>query len=302
MKRKSRGGLELVRNRLDLRILMDTPPWDWPGDAAKRFHAVLMDRNASASDRLMAAQLAGDFVVVNDELCDALMRIVDSADEPDPLRAAAAISLGPVLEHADTFEFDDPDDVRITEETFDRIRTLLQRLYSDNSVPKLVRRRILEASVRSPQDWHRDAISQAWSSGDRDWRLTSVFAMRWVRGFDAQILEALKSEDREIEFEAVQAAGNWELDAAWDHVAELADHPEAPQNLRLAAIEAIGSIRPREAREILSELTEDHDEEVAEAAEEALMMVDARMEADFDDEDDEDEEDQDEGDEDEWVH
>jgi HEAT repeat protein len=283
----------LVRNnRPELKDLMDTPPWDWPDDAGKRFHAVLVDRKASPSDRLVAAQLAGDFVVVDDELCDALMNILESADEPERLRAAAAISLGPVLEHADTFEFDDPDDVPITEETFDRIRSLLQRLYLDNSVAKLVRRRILEGSVRSPMEWHREAISQAYTGDDRDWRLTAVFAMRWVRGFNDQILEALQSDDPEIECEAVQAAGNWELDPAWDHVAALAGDSATPRSTRLAAIEAVGSIRPAEAREILTELADDDDEEIAEAAEEALMMVDAQMEADFDDEDDEEDEDE----------
>jgi hypothetical protein len=47
-----------------------------------------------------------------------------------------------------------------------------------------------------------------------------VFSMRWVRGFDDQILKALKSEDPEINYQAVIAAGNWELDGAWRHIVE----------------------------------------------------------------------------------
>ena len=58
----------------------------------------------------------------------------------------------------------------------------------------------------------------AYSSDDEDWKLTAVFAMRSVRGFDGQILEALESENEDIHYEAVCAAGNWELEAAWSHV------------------------------------------------------------------------------------
>ena len=42
----------------------------------------------------------------------------------------------------------------------------------DSSIPKQVRRRILEASVRAPEDWHQNAIRAAYSSGDKDWMLT----------------------------------------------------------------------------------------------------------------------------------
>jgi hypothetical protein len=153
-----------------------------------------------------------------------------------------------------------------------------------------VRRRILEASVRAPEDWHRDAILEAYSTGERDWILTAVFAMRWVRGFDDQILEALESTDSEIKCEAVQAAGNWELEGAWDCVVALVKDRGIPKDLRLAAIEAVGSIRPAGAREILSDLTESRDPEIADAAEEALMMAEAAAgfgeEGGEDDEDD----------------
>jgi hypothetical protein len=287
MQRKSQG----AGNRMDLNILRDTPPWDWPKDAGERFHQILTDSKASESDRLIAADLAGDFTVINDALSDALLGIVGSAGEPEELRATAAISLGPVLEYADTSGFEDPDDVRITEYTFHRIQLTLHKLYVDESVPVLVRRRILEASVRAPEDWHQDAISCAYSSGDRDWMLTAVFAMRQVRGFDDQILEALKSSDPEIHYEAVTVARNWELDAAWDHIAGLAHDSATPKRLLLAAIGAVAEIRPQEAREILNDLKESDDEEIAEAAEEAILMA-------FTDEDS----DEDEEDEDDWIN
>ncbi len=272
---------------MDLKALQDTPPWEWPRDAGKRFQKILIDPQANESDRLVAAELAGDFTVINDELADTLMTILRSSSEPDELRAKSAIALGPALEEADTAGFEDLDCVVITERAFLRIQATLQSLYFDNSVPKLVRRRILEASVRAPQGWHADAIRTAYSSGDRDWMLTAVFSMRWVRGFDDQILEALKSSDPDIHYEAVEAAGNWEVASAWSHVVSLVHGPRTPKSLLLAAIAAVASIRPAEAREILEDLAESDDPEIAAAADEAIGMAEAGSGEEDDEEDDE---------------
>jgi hypothetical protein len=154
-----------------------------------------------------------------------------------------------VLEHADTEAFEDAEDLPISERTFHRIQEALCTLYMDASVPTDVRRRILEASVRAPQDWHRDAIRAAYSSDDDVWRLTAVFCMRSVRGFDAQILEALDSANPDIHYDAVIAAGNWEVDAAWAHVAALVTSRKTDKSLLLAAIDAVASIRPHDAPE-----------------------------------------------------
>ncbi len=214
---------------MDLKTLRDTPPWEWPRDAGKRFQEILTDHRASKSDRLIAAELAGDLTVINDQLADSLTAIIGSPNEPERLRSRAAIALGPVLEQAETDGFEDPDDVPISQRTFRSIQTSLRNLHFDNGIPKEVRRRILEASVRAPESWHRNAISPAYSSGDKDWMLTAVFSMRWVRGFDDQILEALKSADPEIHYEAVEAAGNWGLDAAWPPIVEFLPQPALPK-------------------------------------------------------------------------
>jgi hypothetical protein len=270
---------------MDLKTFLDTPPWDWPRDAGEIFQKILADRRADESDRVVAAELAGTITVINDDLANALMAIVRSPGEPAELRARAAISFGPVLDQAFTDEFDDPDAVPITEGTFRNIQDSLQQLYADDSIPKEVRRRILEASVRAPETWHQDAIRAAYSSGDRDWVLTAVFSMCWVRGFDDQILEALKSADPEIHYEAVDAAGTWSLDAAWSHIVALVNDPDTPQPLLLAAIGAVAGIRPAEARKILADLADSDDEEIAEAAQEAIDMAEAAPDETDDEED-----------------
>jgi hypothetical protein len=211
--------------------------------------------------------------------------IASSANEAEQLRARAATSLGPVLEQADTDGFEDPDDVPITEHTFRTIQESLEKLYLANSTPKEVRRRSLEASVRAPQIWHQNAIGQAYSSGDKEWMLTAVFSMRWIRGFDDQILTALKTSDLEIKYQAVIAAGNWGLDAAWSPIVELLNDAHSPKPLLLAAIGAVGSIRPDEAPEILVDLANSDDEEIAEAVEEAVAPADVASDEEDSEED-----------------
>lgn len=258
---------------MDLKILKETPPWDWPEGTGKIFLEILADDQADVSDRILAAELAGDFTVINDELVDELLSILQSDHESEELRGKAAISLGPVLDQADTDGFDDPDNVPISKETFRKIQESLRWLYLDATVPKNVRRRILEASVRAPQDWHQDAIRAAYFSDDEDWRLTAVFSMRWVRGFDNQILEALESSNPDIHYQAICAAGNWEVDASWSHVSRLVSAQVTDKPLLLAAINAVASIRPHEAGVILAGLTDSDDEDIVEAAHEAMSMV-----------------------------
>jgi HEAT repeats len=288
---------------MELKTLSDTPPWQWPGSAWKVFYDVLTDRGAKESDRLRAAELASENVAINDELCGALLAIVRSDAESEKLRGRAAISLGPVLELASWEEledsdaeaiFDDPDAVPISGAMFREIQDSLRKLYADSRIPKYVRRRILEASVRCQQDWHPSAIKAAYESGDSEWKLTAVFCMCYVRGFEDQILEALKSTNPDIHYEAVEAAGNWEMDEAWPHVIGLIQNPATPKPLLLAAIESAGNIRPQEAGEVLADLADSEDEEIAETAEEAIETATARSA--------EPEEDEDEDDEDEWIN
>ena len=81
--------------------------------------------------------------------------------------------------------FEDPADVPISENKFHEIQEALCNLYLHTDVPKEVRRRILEASVRAPQDWHPDAIREAYASADEPWRphrrLLHAFCPRFRR-------------------------------------------------------------------------------------------------------------------------
>jgi len=258
---------------LELITLSETPPWEWPRGAGELLLDILEDKAASLSDRLLAADLAGGFTVIEDEIAETLLTVVCDGRELAPLRLAAAISLGPGLEHADMAGFDDPDDILLSGTMVREIQGTLRRLYRDADVPDEVRRGVLEASVRSPEPWHADAVRAAYHSGDEAWALTAVFCMRFLPGFEERIVEALESENQQIHYNAVQAAGAWGVDAAWGHVHELVTSPGTEKFLLIAAIYAIASIRPEDGWEILEELSDSEDDEIAEAAFDALAWA-----------------------------
>lgn len=268
---------------MDIETLRETPPWEWPEDTDRFLLGVLRDDRTDASDRLIAADLAGDFVVINDELADALLAILGNNDESEAMRGTAAISFGAALEQAYIEEFEDPEDVPISEQTFHRIQKTFRELYGDSGVPKEVRRRVLEASVRAPEEWHRDAVRAAYQGDDQDWRLTAVFCMRFIEGFDEWILESLKSENPNIHYHAVCAAGVWEVDAAWSHIAGLIASEETEKFLLLAAIEAATEIRLHETAELLGDLLDSDDEDIVEAVHEAMAMAEGPWDEEDDD-------------------
>ncbi|UCH94118.1 MAG: hypothetical protein JSV88_28145 [Candidatus Aminicenantes bacterium] len=258
---------------MNLQTLNDTPPWDWPENADQLILKVLREKSAPVSERVLAAELAGDGTVMNDNTAALLLAILQDSSEPEELRCKAAISLGPALDYGDTMEFDDPDDIMLSEKGFHEVQQRLRDIYQDTATPKKVRRKVLEAAVRAPMDWHSHAIQTAYASNDQEWVLTAVFCMGYVRGFEEQILESFKSENPDIFYEAVCAAGNWEIEAAWPYVKDLVTKGNIDKPLLIAAIDAAAHINPYEAVDILSELSNSNDEEIAEAVEDALAMA-----------------------------
>ena len=91
---------------MDVKKLERLPPWDWPDNAGETILGVLVDQRAEEQDRLVAAEMAGNFTVINDKLADALLSILASGDETEQLRGKAATSFGPALEHSENWEVD----------------------------------------------------------------------------------------------------------------------------------------------------------------------------------------------------
>ncbi len=260
---------------MDLHDLERIASWSWPDDADQVLLRALEEETTPKEDRRLAVSLAGELVVINDELARALLSILTSPEEDEEIRAAAAISFGAALEEADLNDFEEDEDLPISVPLLHEIQESLEQAANDEQAPKLVRRRALEASVRARLPWQSDAVRTAYSRDDPDWKLTAVFCMRWVAGFEDEILESLASSDPRVHFEAVCAAGNSELSAAWWHVSKLVTAAATSQPLRLAAIEALASIRPKASQKILAELVGSEDPEIRQAAQEALILADS---------------------------
>lgn len=257
---------------MDLHDLAERPPWDWPGDAGHILLAVLRDPAAEPADRELAAELAGETVVIDDTLATMLVGIVGDASEPEGLRGRAAIALGPVLETEWQEEgWDDADDKLLSPPVLARVRQMLRDVHHDGSAPRDVRRYALEASIRYPDGWHEDAVHDAFRSGDGAWKVTALFCMGYLGGFDDLILESLGG-DVEIRVEAFRSAGRRELEEATPRIVEVLRDEHADRRLRLAAIEAAGRLGSTDLAEALGFLADSDDEEIREAAEEALGM------------------------------
>lgn len=219
--------------------------------------------------------------VVGDALARELLRFARDGDRDPEERGRALIALGPVLEEASYEEEPDgslPSDVpdwwetALSDAAYREIHDALRRLYHDAALPKLVRRRALEAGVRAPRDWQREAAAAAWGSGDREWRLTAVFAMAFLGGFRDEIVEAFEGDDPLIRREAIRAIGHSDVaaEALGGKIVALARNPGTDREERLAAVEALGEGQPPGAQGVLKDLAGDPDGEIAAAAEASL--------------------------------
>ncbi|MCP5054487.1 MAG: hypothetical protein GY940_45385 [bacterium] len=268
-----------------LQVLVDREPWQWPGNAGELIAGVLVDKNAPEPDRFLAVQMAGNEIVMDDDMAGLLIDILRDPGESEDMRCYAAISMGPALEFGDTMEFDDPDDFFLTEEAFDNVRENLLDIYRDTGISKTLKRRVLEASVRAPMDWHEKAIEDAYSSDDPEWKLTAVFCMGHVKGFNDRIIESLDNTNPDILTEAICAAGNWEIKEAWPTIKEIFTTKGVDESLLITAIDASAFVNTVEASEFLNEFCLSDNEDIADAAEEALAMSGFESNITYDDDD-----------------
>lgn len=251
-----------------LRALDVSPVWEWSEDATDLICESI--KSDDAAIRELAVGLASE--VMDDALCRQLAGIIVS-DPSAEVAARAAIALGPALEECDLDGYDiDPDGAPLTEATFDWLKKELEVIYRSANRPTLVRRRVLEASVRASQPWHIDAVRAAHQTADSDWIVTAVFCMGHLHGFDSEILAALDADDPVLKAEAVRAAGQSELQRAGRAVLTLAKTETTPRDLRIAAVDALASLNPDGSQELLEELAASSDGELAQAAQDTLDM------------------------------
>jgi hypothetical protein len=252
----------------DLKYLASVGSWERPEDAKALILQGL--RSPDAAVQLTALELAAQ--QMDEEIATAVGRALDM-DPKVAVRVRAAIAFGPALETMSAEEgWEGPDlgDLPMSMPRFHDLERRLEEVYRDAAEPKEMRRKALEAAVRSPRPWQQDVIRSAWASDDVEWRLTAVFCMGCVAGFEDEILEAVDSDSPELKIEAVRALGARGIQPAGDDLMRFAASDDTPYELRLVAIEALSGIGLKSSAELLKSLSESADEEIAATAQYAL--------------------------------
>ena len=256
-----------------LELLHQTPMWEWPEEAPDWISDGLQADDSGL--RLAAALAAAQ--VADDELAALLVQVA-RADADEEVASTAAVALGPALEECSLeYDFgladaDDglDDDAPLTRQAYQRVCDALKALYEDGNRPTLVRRRAVEASVRAPQPWHEQMVREAWGRDDGAWKATAVFCMGYLESFDETILEALRHADPGVRREAFVAAGSREIEAAGPLAMDAARDGGLTVEEREGAIVALETLDPPHSLELLERLARDADEELADAANQAL--------------------------------
>jgi len=237
--------------------------------------SALLEQLKSADEETRADAREELTLQMNDEIAAEFLAIAKSSQD-ERVRADTIIGLGPILEEAGLDYGDAEGEVDlgefgpgITRATFDTIQRELRAIFEDESQPKLVRRSALEALVRDPKQWQADAIRTLAASDDAQWRMTAVFAMGYVPGFESDIMRFIETSDGALLYEAVRAAGRAEMSEAAEKLRAIAGDERADADLRAAAIEALPYVDDA-CDELLETLAEHKNEEIADAAEFAL--------------------------------
>ncbi len=187
-------------------------------------------------------------------------------DTDSEVRAAAALSLGRFLLLG---EFD-----QIDSGAARRVEKALLAAYDDVDQDASVRRRALEALASSSHDQLPHMILESYEDDDDIMRIGAIFAMgrsadpRWNR----YVLDELGNSDSTILFEAARASGELQIEEALPDLLRLLNDPDI--EIRDAAVWALGQIGGREAKRALKACCASDDEDLREAAEEALAELD----------------------------
>lgn len=256
------------------------PSLDSFDEASRSFVAALRGHD-SVARAVALDEVSG---IVDDALARELLRFARDPDGDPEERGRALIALGPALEETSYEEDEDgslappmgPEEwweTPLSADGYREVQEDLRRIYHDGAQPKTVRRRALEAAVRAARPWHKDAVATAWSSGDPEWRVTAVFAMGFLGGFDADIEAAFRGGDPMVRREAMRAAGIAEMEHLAAEILAIAADPTADSEDRIAAVDALGDLQHEDAEEVLEELAGSDDDELAEAAEAALEEI-----------------------------
>lgn len=255
----------------DLQLLKES----WAQIQANRRIALMEDLETLAeSDTLVSFDDLGKFALTDPDpgVREVALRLLWECDdtslgplllkmmESDPdvkVRSAAAAALGQFIYLGELEE--------IPENLLHRIEEKLLQLTMDAGEAKLLRRRALEAMGFSSRPEINNLIRAAYNNDDPEWLVTALFAMGrsanaiWI----PSVMDMLDSDNEEVLFEAVRAAGELEAAIARKRLLRIVRKQPEGSEIRMAGIWAlskIGGEKVRDTLEALLESSEDDDE------------------------------------------
>lgn len=191
------------------------------------------------------------------------------------VRAHAVSALGRYVFEGEAATYEDWDGhaTAISPADYARVSDFLFRIAQDPEEPLETRRYAIEAlAFRSEDADVLDLIEWAYQHRDRRLKVSALFSM--ARNGDPKwtdhILTELQSEDPELQYEAVRAAGELGLHEATDALIEIARAKGIRKPLRLLAIYALGETGDERAYPVLDRFTHSRDRDIREVAREAL--------------------------------
>jgi HEAT repeat protein len=246
---------------------------DYPTDYWSGFREYIEDEDAEV--RSLALDGLWDYPVP--ELIAPLFEMARN-DASQEVRSKAIVTLGRYIYEGDMADYDFNwggmeelmREDELPEEDFLRVKDFLLELVRDESQPLDSRRFAIEALSFLNKPEVQDLIMAAYAHPDVKMKVSAIFAMgrqgnqRWAD----TLLKELDSEVKELQYEAVRAAGEAYLDKAVPRLKELALAED--RELQLEAIWGLGKIGGEGVPEFLYDLADDEDKEIREIAEAAL--------------------------------
>jgi HEAT repeat protein len=167
---------------------------------------------------------------------------------------------------------------KLTPEQATRISRVLLATTGDKSNHIDIRRRALEAVAPLSLPRVRQAIMEAYRSGDTKLRIGAIYAMgrncdiAWLQ----MLLEELASDSVELRYEAAVACGELGEEEAVPYLIGLTE--DADKEVQLVAVQALGKIGGSEAREHLELCLSHRSEAIRQVAEQALYELETMTE------------------------
>lgn len=239
---------------------------EWLVDAAADHMELLLGRllRVALRDedaRVRTLSISGLWEDAEPDLIGPLTTILRS-DPAESVRAAAASALGAFILAGELDELDASLAMRAEQ--------ALLAAYQSGEEAVTVQARALESLAYSGEAGLRQMIEDAYYASHEEMRLSAVRAMgrsadiRWRALARAE----LASPDAEMRAEAARAVGELDAKAVVPDLIQLLE--DSAQSVRHAAIEALGRLGGRDARDALREVANGGDEDDAAAAEDAL--------------------------------